>query len=67
MVALLPLLGGASRRRLVGMTLLMILAVLSAIGFTATLWSVIRHDPPRELPRSHPIDRDEQPPSSWAA
>lgn len=49
------------------MTLLMILAVLSAIGFTATLWSVIRHDPPRELPRSHPIDRDEQPPAARAA
>ena len=49
------------------MTILMILAILSAVGFTATLVSVIRHDPPRELPRSHPVDRSERPPSSWAA
>lgn len=44
---------------------LIIIATLSLLLLSASLWSVVRHDPPREAPRSHPVDAASTPPVRW--
>lgn len=43
---------------------LLILSILALVLLTATLWNVIAHDPPRDVPRSHPHDDRFGPPAA---